>query len=280
MDAQTLDSLAEMICGDGKDYPVYRTGSELTRFFQRVGFSNFRHDGSTRKWWTLDVLNQLSGNNLRAVVLRLANPREYRGQQEQVAQAIARLNEMLMVEGLRVELDGVIPKLSEVTPRFVERIEEPDLRPLPPPDFLRLAIEPGLGEILADRWEQAQRCLNAEAYVASVMIMGSILEGMLLAVLQRFPQEGNACKAAPTDPKTGRVKYFAEWSLSDMINVAHEANWIDLDVKRFSHPLREFRNLIHPYQQMLTKTFPDKDTCEIGWLVVQAAANDLAKRLR
>jgi hypothetical protein len=116
MDAQTLDSLAEMICGDGKDYPVYRTGSELTRFFQRVGFSNFRHDGSTRKWWTLDVLNQLSGNNLRAVVLRLANPREYRGQQEQVAQAIARLNEMLMVEGLRVELDGVIPKLSEVTP--------------------------------------------------------------------------------------------------------------------------------------------------------------------
>ncbi len=110
--------------------------------------------------------------------------------------------------------------------------------------------------------------------------MGSILEGMLLAVLQRFPQEGNACKAAPTDPKTGRVKYFAEWSLSDMINVAHEANWIDLDVKRFSHSLREFRNLIHPYQQMLTKTFSDKDTCEIGWLVVQAAANDLAKRLR
>jgi hypothetical protein len=50
-------------------------------------------------------------------------------------------------------------------------------------------------------------------------------------------------------------------------------------VKKFSHSLREFRNLIHPYQQMIVKTFPDKDTCEISWLVVQAAANDLAKKL-
>jgi hypothetical protein len=30
---------------------------------------------------------------------------------------------------------------------------------------------------------------------------------------------------------------------------------------------------------MIVKTFPDKDTCEISWLVVQAAANDLAKKL-
>ena len=280
MDGQTLDSLADMICGDGEYYPVYRTGSDLTRFFQRVGFSNFRHDGSTRKWWTLDVLNQLSEKNLKAVTLRLADPREYRGNQQQVAQAIARLNELLMVEGLRIELDGVTPKLKEITPQFVQQAEEVGLKPLPPPDFLRLTLEPGLGEILADRWEQAQRCVNVEAYVAAVIIMGSMLEGMLLAVLQLFPNEGNKCKAAPIDPNTGKVKYFAEWSLSDMINVAHEASWIDLDVKKFSHSLREFRNLIHPYQQMAVKTFPDRDTCEISWLVVQAAANDLARKLK
>lgn len=122
--------------------------------------------------------------------------------------------------------------------------------------------------------------MNAEAYLAATIIMGSMLEGMLLAVLQKFPREGNTCKAAPIDPRTSKVKYFADWSLSDMINVAHEAGWIDLDVKKFSHSLREFRNLIHPYQQMVVKAFPDKDTCEISWLVVQAAANDLAKKLK
>lgn len=280
MDSQTLDSLSDMICGDGQDYPVYRTGSELTRFFQRVGFANFRHDGSTRKWWTLDVLKQLSENNLRAVILRLADPREYRGNQEQVSQAISILNEILMVEGLKVELEGVKAKLKEITPQFIEQTKVADLKPLPPPDFLKLKLEPGLGEILADRWDQAQRCVNVEAHLAATIIMGSMLEGMLLAVLQKLPKEGNTCKAAPIDPRTGKVKYFAEWSLSDMINVAHEANWIDLDVKKFSHSLREFRNLIHPYQQMVLKAFPDKDTCEISWLVVQAVANDLAKKLK
>jgi len=100
------------------------------------------------------------------------------------------------------------------------------------------------------------------------------------AIITDNLRRANTCKAAPLDPRTGKVKYFAEWSLSDMINVAHEANWIDLDVKKFSHALREFRNLIHPYQQMIVKTFPDKDTCEISWLVVQAATNDLARKLK
>ncbi len=280
MDAQTLDSLADMICGDGQDYPVYRSGSELTRFFYRVGFSNFRHDGSTRKWWTLSVLNQLTENNLKAVVLRLADPREYRGNESQVSHAIRKLNEILMVEGLKVELDGVTPTLKEITPQFVPQPEEPELRPLPPPDFLNLKLEPGLGEILAERWDEAQKCLSAGAYLAATIIMGSLLEGMLLAVLQRFPKEANQCGSAPHDPRTGKVRYFAEWTLADMINVAHDMGWIDLDVKKFSHALRDFRNLIHPYQQMVVKTFPDQDTCEISWLVVQAAANDLAKKLK
>ena len=280
MDGQTLDSIADMICGDGQDYPVYRTGSELTRFFERVGFSNFSHDGSTRKWWTLDVLKQLTNNNLKAVVLRLADPREYRGNQKQVSQAIIKLNEILMVEGLKVEIQGIKPILKEIEPQFVEQVEEPELKPLPPPDFLNLKLEPGLGEILEDRWNQAQKCLNADACLAATIIMGSMLEGMLLSILQKFPKEANTCKAAPYDPRTGKIKYFAEWSLSEMINVAHEAGWIDLDVKKFSHALREFRNLIHPYQQMILKTFPDKDTCDISWLVVQAAANDLAKKLK
>jgi len=280
MDAQTLEALAEIICGDRPDSPVYRTGSELTRFFQRVGFSNFQHDGSTRKWWTLNVLKQLTDKNLKAVVLRLADPREYRGNQEQVDKAINKLNEILMIEGSKVELEGIKPRFKEITPQFAEQLKETELKPLPPPDFLNLRLEPGLGEILSNRWNQAQRCLKVEAYLAAMIIMGSMLEGMLLAVIQRFPSEANKCKASPHDPQTGKVRHFAEWTMSDMINIAHEAGWLDLDVKRFSHALREFRNLIHPYQQMAVKTFPDKDTCEISWLVVQAAANDLAKKLK
>ena len=61
-----------------------------------------------------------------------------------------------------------------------------------------------------------------------------------------------------------------------MIEVAHEVGWIQLDVKKFSHALRDFRNIIHPYQQLAYRTYPDMDTCNISWLVVQAACNDVA----
>jgi len=279
MDDQTLDSIANIICGDGEEYPIYRTGSDLTLFFRRVGFSNFQHDGSTRKWWTLGVLKQLTTNNINAVIRRLADPREYRGDEKLIKKAISKLNEILMVEGLCIELEGVTPVMKAITPKLFSHPEEKELKPLPPPDFINLALEPGLGEILSDRWKQSQNCLNADCYLASIIIMGSMLEGMLLAVMQKFPKEANQCAIAPRDVQNNKTKQFADWTLAEMINVAHDLGWIGLDVKKFSHSLREFRNLIHPYQQMLLKTFPDRDTCEISWLVVQAAANDLAKKL-
>lgn len=280
MDHQTLEQIAEFICGDGEDFLVYRTGSELTRFFQRVGFSNFIHDGSTRKWWTLSVLEGLSDNNLKAVISRLADPREYKGDQKKVTQAIKKLNNVLMIEGLKVELNGINPIIKEITPNFSEPEEQKELKSLPPPDFLKLKLEPGLGEILSDRWNETQKCFDSQAYLAATILMGSLLEGILLATFQKFPKEVNQSSQAPKDTNTGKVKYFAEWTLSEMINVGHDLKWIDLDVKKFSHSLREFRNLIHPYQQMILKTSPDEDTCNISWLVVQAATNDLAKMLK
>jgi len=276
MDPQTLERLADFICGDGDAYPAYRSGSELTRFFQRVGFANFSHDGTTRKWWTLNVLQQLTDNNLNAVIRRLSNPKEYGGNQSQVVKALAGLNQILMVEGLKVELAGLEPAIIKITPQFAEN--ETELKPLPPPDFLHLKLEVGLGEILKHRWSEIQICFDSKAYLAATILMGSFLEGILLSVMQRFPKEANLAASAPKS-EDNKVKHFTDWSLSDMINVAHDCKWIDLDVHKFSHALRSFRNLIHPYAQMVLQSFPDKDTSEISWLVVQAAANDLARKL-
>jgi hypothetical protein len=289
LDAQILESLADLICGDDLKYhgdsndrfsPTYRTGGELSRFFARAGIPRFQHDGSTRKWWVLEALRSCSDSELKAVILRLANPKEYNGSQNLVRIVLRSLNQLLNLEGLRVRLNGVLPVIEEIPVEFsVDEVGAVDLKPMPPPDFMKLGLEPGIGEILSTRWEEAEKCVEAAAHVAAVVMMGSLLEGMILAVLQRNPSAANKAQSAPRDTSTGKPKQFWDWNLSQMIDVAHELHWIDLDVKQFSHSLRQFRNLIHPYQQLVTGTNPDEDTCKISWLVVQAAANDLARTL-
>lgn len=111
-------------------------------------------------------------------------------------------------------------------------------------------------------------------------MMGSLLEGLFFAVLQKRPKEANQSSAAPVQRDTRKIKKFPDWTLSDMIDVAHEQGWIDLDVKRFSHSLRAFGNLIHPYEQVALQAFPDAGTCEICWSVVQATVNDLSRELQ
>ena len=284
MDKQTLESIAELICGDDENTsPIYRSGTQLTRFFEAADLSYLQHDGSTRKWWTLRALEFCSPEELRKVISRLASPREYRGDRDKTRMAIQRLNEILQLEGLKVELRDAQPLLIETPINFDLGSDEHEefqreLKPLPPPDFDALGLETALAPLLKERWGEANKCINAGAHLMAIVAMGGLLEGLLLATLLRFPENSNRSLGSPKDV-TGKVKAFYDWTLSEMIDVAHSENWIDLDVKKFSHALRDFRNLIHPYQQMVTGANPDEDTCKISWLVVQAAVNDLAKIL-
>ncbi|MEV0561460.1 hypothetical protein [Dactylosporangium sp. NPDC050588] len=66
------------------------------------------------------------------------------------------------------------------------------------------------------------------------------------------------------------------WTLSRLINVAHQQQWIQADVHGFADKLREYRNLVHPHAQVRKGHAPDRDTLNMCWPVINAALNDLA----
>ena len=78
--------------------------------------------------------------------------------------------------------------------------------------------------------------------------------------------------------KEGKIKYHHDWSLSNFIDVAHELRYIQEDVKKFSHTLRDFRNYIHPYEQMSSGFNPDINTAKLCWNVFKVAMIQLAKK--
>ncbi|HSV74968.1 MAG TPA: hypothetical protein VLH79_14505 [Chthonomonadales bacterium] len=281
LDDSTLEAIAETICGAGEGggggYRTpgpYRTKAQAYEFFRRAGVNSPKGMSSTRKWFVLESLQAVNGTPLLDGILRrLASPREYRGDAATMQVVTDHLNEILQVEGLELYVVGVDPEIRER--RATVSAPKPKEVPIEAsPDFEHLVGDPPLAGILKSRWAEAQRCFRADAHLSSVVMMGSILEGVLLHKVECNMKTACQAKAVPRD-KTGLAKPSHEWSLSALIDVAHEVGWLQGDVKRFSHALRESRNIVHPYFQRVLKERPDGDTCRICWQVVRAAVADL-----
>ncbi len=281
IDDSTLEAIAELICGSGAggasnyDSPgPYRSMGEIRAFFHRARVTP-KGQSATRKWFVLESLEDLNGTiALENVLLRLASPKEYRGDGNMTKQVERHLNEVLQVEGLEVTFHGVDPQLRERKPSAAVAKSKETMVEVPP-DFHRLVQDELLADVLSFRWNEAQKCVQVGAYLAAIVMMGSILEGLLLNRVEHNREVANRTRSSPKDQKTGQPRPIQEWGLSTLIDVAHEARWLQGDVKRFSHALRESRNLVHPYVQRLNNETPDHDTCSICWRVVQAAVSDL-----
>jgi hypothetical protein len=86
--------------------------------------------------------------------------------------------------------------------------EKPKKIILAPPDFSILTSSiPGLQEELERRWREAQRCIHVEAYTSAVIMMGSVLEGLLLARAQLSASHAYQSSRAPKD-KTANLQQF------------------------------------------------------------------------
>lgn len=288
LDPATLDSLADFICGDdAKKYPEYRSSSYLTRFFNNANVQA-THDGSTRKWWVLDVLKQLPLQHLERVILRLVDIREYKGDRSKLQMAAKAMNDTMFMESMIVSFNGrdpILAQLKESTDPIIREVVNgnPDMteteflkRDFEINDIAKLNLDGSIEITLKDRIREARECVGHKAYLSSVIMAGSTLEGILLGVAVKSPAAFQSAAASPKDKKR-KVLPIQDWKLSGLIDVAHELRLIGLDVKKFSHALRDFRNYIHPFEQYSTGFEPDEHTAKISLQVLNAAIADLIK---
>jgi hypothetical protein len=153
---------------------------------------------------------------------------------------------------------------------FLERRFSEDLR------IDELGLDSVITGFLQARVDEVQACPKDRVSLGTIILLGSTLEGLLLAVGLQHPNAFMSSAAAPNDP-SGRTKLH-EWTLSELINVARSLDLLDVDVSRFSHVLRGFRNYIHPYQQMSQRFTLDQHTVDICWQVFRAAFSQLKAR--
>ena len=281
LDTEILDPLADFICGDAKDrFPIYRSSFYLTRFFQNLNI-DVTHDGSTRKVWVLEVLKQLQPPDIEKVILRLVDPREYKGVNDNFKQALQRMNEILIMVNLAVGIDNVRPYIKYAEPLKFDGAENFKATTKDEAEFLskqfgddfkiqELGFDSVITSYLQQRVDEAQSCPKNKVPLGTIFLLGSTLEGLLLAVALKDQAKYMRSKTAPKD-KAGIVRKIYDWKLAELIDVAYEVDDLKLDVKQFSHVLRDFRNYIHPFHQMSQSFNPDQHTVDICWQVFKAA---------
>lgn len=172
---------------------------------------------------------------------------------------------------------GIVARLSgkAAPPKPTQTVDDFLHREFTIPNIQKLPIEAMAVPIIQGRLDEARKALQAEAYLSVIFLCGSVLEAVLLGAAQREPARFNRAAGSPKGAD-GTVRRFHEWSLAQLIDVACEIDILKLDVKKFSHGLRDFRNYIHPYEQMISGFTPDEHTAKVCLQVLKAALASVA----
>ena len=167
----------------------------------------------------------------------------------------------------RRKLDGLLPERSATAIRY------------PTPKFDQIVEDAKLAQILEQRWLEAIKIYDAEAYLMTVVSLGAILEGVLLAQVKQNPREASTVAETPKD-KSGKPLPSERWTLNDLIQVSHACGWIEKGSKEFSFKVREYRNLVHPREQLhqeqshKASELP-RGICSVTWEIVNAAIAEI-----
>jgi hypothetical protein len=175
----------------------------------------------------------------------------------------------------RVRLEALANYLRTTLKFLASGVLDPVSTVEPVPDVSKItATMSQLDAAISTRWAEAQRCQRSGCHLAAMILMGSILEGLLLSRALADQPAAYRTNAAPRD-RSGKTKPIHDWNLSALIDVAVELGWLKADRGKFSHALRESRNVVHPWQQVTLKADFDEATCRTSWEVLKASVSDL-----
>jgi len=145
------------------------------------------------------------------------------------------------------------------------------------PDFSPLAGNQEMRDILVRRWQECCKCVNANAHLAAVVMMGGLLEALFVARANKMPMKDPLLNAssAPKDKVTGKTLNYQDWMLDSYIKVGHELKWITESAKDVADILKEYRNYIHPEKERRHGVALALNDSTMFWSVTKALVRQL-----
>ncbi len=278
---KTLEKLRLLI----NEETEYRSGPKLVSFFNDLGFNDSYGQGFPSRWiYTDDKLAKINGTpQIDECIKKLLAPVNFIGRFDELDNFLKDFNQYLAFDGWKIKRDNRNIHFQKSKESDLNTFSEEKV--VNEVDFLRkefseisldkLGLDSIITKTLNLRFEEIKKCLEVRAPLSVIFLSGSTLEGILLGIATKHPKEYNQSYSAPKD-KEGKVLQFPRWTLKNFIDVANDVGHLKEDVKKFSHALRDFRNYIHPYEQVSSRFNPDEHTARICWQVLKAAIYQLS----
>lgn len=145
------------------------------------------------------------------------------------------------------------------------------------PAFGPLAADLQMQTILARRWEECTRCLQASAPLAATVMMGGLLEALFVSRANKLADKSALFRsaAAPIDGKTKKALDLRQWTLAPYIDVGHDLGWISRSAKDVAAILRDYRNYIHPEKERAHGINLSGDDAAMLWEITKTLSKEL-----
>lgn len=280
---KTLEKLRELI----NEETEYRSGPKLVEFFNNLGFNDSYGQGFPSRWmYTDDKLDKINGSpELDKCIKSVLAPVNFIGQFQKLDEHIRDFNQYLTFDKWKI-----VRNHADITFQKLEKVEiNEDIqgkeseneflsREFNDVNVSHLGLEGAVSDVLQHRIKEIEKCFSADSPLAVILLAGSTLEGVFLGLAIKYPRQFNSTSSSPKD-SSGKVKQFHEWSLGGFIDVARELGLIQHDTQNFSHSLRDFRNFIHPFEQMSAGFKPREHTAKICLQVLKAAICEISENI-
>lgn len=113
----------------------------------------------------------------------------------------------------------------------------------PPATLAELVARERLPAV-TDRWREIQRCCNAQAWTAALVLLGSLVDALMAERLGGMKSVTFQSRYAPLDGKRRQALDLAEWPTRSLVAVAHDLMILEDATHALAQGALDWRTLV------------------------------------
>ena len=149
-------------------------------------------------------------------------------------------------------------------------VEETESTPVTETRDFSFVADPELRKVVERDYAEVQRAYIAKCWKSVIILSGGAIEAVLV---DRLLQDTGSARSASKAPKESDIR---KWDFADTINVCVELGLVSPSAERLSHSVRQYRNLVHPGNEIRNKLTFDAEEARIALEVLHIIHRDLS----